>query len=70
VDVAPLGFVADSSDARSLLAVRFWRLWREALRFRYERLGVSVVEWDGRNPLAEAVEEVRAFRRFARYASA
>jgi uncharacterized protein (DUF58 family) len=70
VDVTPLGFVADSSDARSLLAVRFWRLWREALRFRYERLGVSVVEWDGRNPLAEAVEEVRAFRRFARYASA
>jgi uncharacterized protein (DUF58 family) len=70
VDVSPLAFVADPRDHSTELALRVWRLWREALRFRYERVGVSVVEWDGRQPLAEAVEEVRAFRRFARYASA
>jgi uncharacterized protein (DUF58 family) len=70
VDVSPLAFAGPPRDPDAELALRFWRLWREALRFRYERLGVAVVEWDGRQPLAEAVEEVRAFRRFARYASA
>jgi uncharacterized protein (DUF58 family) len=70
VDVSPLAFAAEARGAEARLALRLWRLWREALRFRYERQGVAVVEWDGRQPLAEAVEEVRAFRRFARYASA
>jgi uncharacterized protein (DUF58 family) len=70
VDVSLLAFTAEPHDQSGQLALRLWRLWREALRFRYERLGVAVVEWDGQQPLAEAVEEVRAFRRFARYASA
>jgi uncharacterized protein (DUF58 family) len=70
VDVTPLAFAGDTRQPEEQLALRFWRLWREALRFRYERLGVAVVEWDGRQPLAEAIEEVRAFRRFARYAFA
>ena len=70
VDVSPLAFAAEPRDHAEELALRVWRLWREALRFQYERVGVAVVEWDGRQPLAEAVEEVRAFRRFARYASA
>lgn len=70
VDVSPLPFAAGSHDVDARLALRLWRLWREALRFRYERVGVAVVDWDGGQPLAEAVEEVRAFRRFARYASA
>lgn len=70
VDVSPLAFAATSRAPEARLAFRFWRLWREALRFRYERLGVAVVAWDGHTPLARAVEEVRAFRRFARYASA
>jgi uncharacterized protein (DUF58 family) len=70
VDVSPLSFATEPSNLDERLALRFWRLWRDALRFRYERLGVAVVEWDGRQPLALAVEEVRAFRRFARYASA
>ncbi len=38
-------------------------------RFRFERLGVAVAEWDGQRPLAEVIEEVRA-RRFARFTSA
>jgi uncharacterized protein (DUF58 family) len=70
VDVSPLPFAEAARERRAQLAFRLWRLWREALRFRYERLGAAVVEWDGRAPLAAAVEEVRAFRRFARYASA
>lgn len=69
VDVSPLRFAAPRGREEAL-AYRLWRLWRDALRFRYERLGVAVVEWDGERPLAEAVEEVRAFRRFARVASA
>lgn len=69
VDVSPLAFAGTARDPHERLALRFWRLWREALRFRYERRGVAVVAWDGRRPLGEAIEEVRAFRRFARYAS-
>ncbi len=70
VDVSPLS-VADVPESReSRLAVRLWRLWREAVRFQYERVGVAVVDWDGERSLGEAIEEVRAFRRFARYVSA
>jgi uncharacterized protein (DUF58 family) len=68
VELSPIAF-ARRPEAEPDLAIRLWRLWREALRFRYERLGVAVVEWDGEQPLAVAVEEVRAFRRFARFAS-
>jgi len=70
VDISPLAFTAQLSDPDSLAAMRLWQLWREALRFGYERLGVAVAAWDGQRPLAEAIEEVRAFRRFARYSSA
>ena len=70
VDITPLAFTGKTRSREDELALRFWRLWREALRFRYERLGVAVVEWDGGQPLAEAIEEVRAFRRFARFGSA
>jgi uncharacterized protein (DUF58 family) len=70
VDISPLAFTARPQDPDTRAAVRLWQLWREALRFRYERLGVAVAEWDGERPLAEVIEEVRAFRRFARFSSA
>ncbi|MGH3198540.1 MAG: DUF58 domain-containing protein [Streptosporangiaceae bacterium] len=70
VDVSPLAFTTLPRDPDSRMALRMWRLWRDALHFRFERLGVAVVEWDGRGPLAEVIEEVRAFRRFARFTSA
>jgi uncharacterized protein (DUF58 family) len=70
VDISPLAFTARPQDPERRAAVRLWQLWREALRFRYESLGVAVAEWDGQRPLAEVIEEVRAFRRFARYTSA
>jgi uncharacterized protein (DUF58 family) len=69
VDLSPLAFT-EAGDPDMQLALRLWRLWREVLRFRYEERGVAVAAWDGKQPLAQAVEEVRAFRRFARYASA
>jgi uncharacterized protein (DUF58 family) len=69
VDVSPLAFTTWPRDPGEQLALRLWKLWREALHFRYERLGVAVAEWDGKRPLPETVEEVRAFRRFARVTS-
>ncbi|MBN1322148.1 MAG: DUF58 domain-containing protein [Thermoleophilia bacterium] len=69
VEISPLSFVQTREDAVGSLALRLWRLRREALRYRYEQAGVAVMQWDGSGPLAAAVEEVRAFRRFARYAS-
>ncbi len=69
VEISPLAMAGGPPGSLDLLAARFWRLWRDAMRFRFEELGVAVVEWDGHGPLAAAVEEVTAFRRFARYAS-
>jgi hypothetical protein len=45
---------------------RLWRLSREALRWRYEQVGVPVVNWREGVPLAAALEEVNAFRHLAR----
>jgi uncharacterized protein (DUF58 family) len=61
VDVSPIG-----DDPGADVTERFWRLWRDALRYRYERLGVPVVEWRSPEALAAALEEVRSFRRYAR----
>jgi uncharacterized protein (DUF58 family) len=70
VDLSPLQFKTASETGADGLALRLWPLWREALRFRFERVGVPVVEWTERMPLAAAIEEVGAFRRSAhrRYA--
>jgi uncharacterized protein (DUF58 family) len=70
IEISPLAYVGDNRDSLDILAARFWRLWRDAMRFRFEQSGVAVIEWDGRVPLAAMVEEVTAFHRFARYASA
>ena len=70
VDVSPLPFVSAVPGSAAALALRLWPLWRDALRFRYERLGVPVVEWTEGEPLAQAIEEVRSFRRFAHRVSA
>jgi uncharacterized protein (DUF58 family) len=69
VDVSPVELAGEPRDPSLRLALRLWRLWRDALRFRYEQAGIAAVEWDGGTPLAAAIEEVRTFRRFARYAS-
>jgi uncharacterized protein (DUF58 family) len=65
VDVSPLPFTSPGKDEVEQLAYRLWRLRREALRARYERVGVAVVEWREDAPLARVVEEVTEFRRHA-----
>lgn len=68
VEVSPLAFVGETKDSLADLALRLWRMQREAIRFRYEQAGVAVVQWDGNVPLAALVEEARTFRRFMRHA--
>jgi uncharacterized protein (DUF58 family) len=68
VEMSPMAFTRSSGASMDLTAARFWRLWRDATRFHFEQMGVAVVEWEGDTPLVAVVEEVRAFRRFARYA--
>jgi uncharacterized protein (DUF58 family) len=66
VDVSPLEYAVGEDDSLGELSLRVWRLWRDALRYRYECLGVPVVEWREGMPLVPALEGVRSFRRYAR----
>ena len=66
VEVSPLELVAPAPGSQLELAHRLWRLSREALRWRYEQVGVPVVTWREDEPLAAPLEEVNAFRHLAR----
>jgi uncharacterized protein (DUF58 family) len=66
IEVSPVPFVQPENDQLSQLSYRLWRLSREALRARYEQAGVPVVEWLDGVPLNVPLEEVAAFRRYAR----
>jgi len=66
IEVSPVPFVTPGHDELSQLAYRLWRLSREALRVRYEQAGVPVVEWEDGRALNVVLEEVTAFRRYAR----
>jgi uncharacterized protein (DUF58 family) len=70
IEVAPEAYLADPTDAITETARRLWHLRRELLRDRLRRLGVAVATWLPGTPLDAALEEVRAFRRNARRASA
>jgi uncharacterized protein (DUF58 family) len=63
VEVSPLGL---GEGELGELALRLWRLERQAVRARYERLGIAVTEWRDGVELEAALEEVAAFRRDAR----
>ena len=65
VEVSPLPFVPAGKGHRAELAHRIWRLERDVARARFERAGVAVGTWDDEVSLVGALEEVRAFRRFA-----
>jgi uncharacterized protein (DUF58 family) len=65
VEVSPLPFVPAGRGGRAELAYRLWLLQREVVRARFEKAGVAVGTWDGETSLVGALEEVRAFRRFA-----
>jgi uncharacterized protein (DUF58 family) len=66
IEISPVPFAAPGERKLDELAWRLWLLRREALRSRYLRLGVPVVEWRQGVPLQAALEEVRRFRRHAR----
>lgn len=68
IEVSPLEYVASGPGPSDRLAHRLWRLKREAQRTRYERAGVPVAVWTTEGSLAGALEEVKAFRRYARSA--
>jgi uncharacterized protein (DUF58 family) len=66
VEISPLRYVTPGPSAPERVAHRLWELRREAERARYERAGVPVAVSREDGSLAAALEEVRAFRRFAR----
>jgi uncharacterized protein (DUF58 family) len=70
VDVSPVPFTQRPSRGLDAVAYDIWQLRRDALRHGLQRAGVAVVEWDATEPLQAILEEVRAFRRYARHARA
>jgi uncharacterized protein (DUF58 family) len=66
VEVSALELLEPEPDSDAQLAHRLWRLSRDALRWRYEQVGVPVVTWREDIPLAAPLEEVNAFRHLAR----
>jgi uncharacterized protein (DUF58 family) len=66
VEVSPVELLAPDPASTAQLPHRLWRLSREALRWRYEQVGVPVVTWRDGVPLAAPLEEVNAFRHLAR----
>lgn len=70
VETSPELFVQPPSGESARLAREIWRMEREALRHRFRRLAVPVVEWNADQPLEGVIQEVREFRRYARRARA
>ncbi len=70
VELSPLPYVDRGDSESAQLAYRLWLLWRDAVRYRFARSGVPVVEWREEAPLSTVLEEVIAYRRFARPAHA
>jgi uncharacterized protein (DUF58 family) len=68
IEISPAPFAPAGRDELDELARRLWLMRREALRSRYLRLGVPVVEWQGDVSLQAVLEEVRRFKRHARVA--
>jgi uncharacterized protein (DUF58 family) len=65
VEISPLPFIQPPTRALERQAQRLWPLWRATLRYRYEQLGVAVVEWDDNTSLIQLIEEARGRRRHA-----
>lgn len=66
IEVSPEPFVTAPTDEIKTLALRLWRLQREALRSRYVRMGVPVVAWESGTPLETVLVRIEAWRRRAR----
>ena len=66
VEVSPVPFVQPFGDELSTLSYRLWSLAREARRAQFEWTGIPIVSWTDGEALDAVLEEVRAFRRYAR----
>ncbi|HEX6490443.1 MAG TPA: DUF58 domain-containing protein [Gaiellaceae bacterium] len=66
VEISPEPFVEEPPGVSGALAVRLWKLRREARRREYERAGAPVAQWRQGEPLTAVLEGVSAFRRHAR----
>ena len=66
VEISPVPFVVPGRQEHEQLAYEIWKLRRDALRGQYERAAVPVAVWNDEVPLIAALEEVRAFSRYAR----
>jgi uncharacterized protein (DUF58 family) len=67
VEVSPLAHTPARAEGALRLPLRLWRMQRDAMRSRFEALGVPVAHWEhSKMPLELPVEEVIAFRRHAR----
>jgi uncharacterized protein (DUF58 family) len=67
VEISPLAHTPAVGNESHRLPLRLWRLQRDALRARFEALGVPVARWEyPRTSLEIAIEEVITFRRHAR----
>lgn len=67
LDVSPVPFTEPDRTPADALAHRLWLLRRDALRARFEELGVPVTEWRGDEPLQVPVITASEFRRRARH---
>ncbi len=65
VEISPVPFATPGEDEADALAHRLWLHGRAALRHRFERAGVPIVEWRDETPLAGPLGEVSASRRNA-----
>jgi uncharacterized protein (DUF58 family) len=67
VEISPLEHTPADEAGSHRLPLRLWRLQRDALRARFETLGVPVARWQYPGMSLElAIEEVMTFRRHAR----
>ena len=66
IEIAPEPFLRVADGEQAQLAYRLWKLRRASVRNRFRRLGVPVVQWRFGDALEPVLEEVSAFRRFAR----
>ena len=67
LDVTPVPYT-QRPDGLDGVAHDIWTLRRDALRHRLQESGVAVAEWQPGTDLQAPLEEVRAFRRYARVA--
>ena len=66
VEIAPEPYVRPGATEPDKLAYRIWQLRRASIRSRFLRLGVPLGAWQPGTPLEPVLEEVTAFRRYAR----